>query len=102
MKPGVTLTATIYAKPGKEAEVLEILHSFVAPTRAEKGCINYDLHVLKDAPGTFMFYENWATKEDLDAHSKMPHLKPLGLRADELLAKPTELTFFSMLTDMNG
>lgn len=102
MKPQVTLTATIYAKPGKEAEVLEILHSFVAPTRAEKGCVNYDLHVLKDQPGTFMFYENWETKADLDAHSKMPHLKPLGARADELLAKPTELVFFEMQSDMNG
>ena len=24
-----------------------------------------------------MFYENWRSKADLDAHLKMPHLKPL-------------------------
>jgi quinol monooxygenase YgiN len=101
MKPGCTLTATIVARPEHRDEVLSILQSFVEPTRAEEGCINYDLHSDANDPNVFMFYENWSTKEDLDRHSKMEHLKPLGARADVILARPVEIRFFHMITNLD-
>jgi quinol monooxygenase YgiN len=45
-----------------------ILAAQVAPTRAEPACINYDFHVEANDPNVFMFYENWRSKDDLDAH----------------------------------
>jgi quinol monooxygenase YgiN len=45
-----------------------------------------------------MFYENWKSKADLDAHLKMPHLKPLIDRVDSLLARPVEIKFYEMLS----
>jgi quinol monooxygenase YgiN len=49
----------------------------VAPTRAEAGCVNYDYHVDVEDPNVFVFYESWRSRDDLDAHLKAPHLRPL-------------------------
>lgn len=93
-----TITGTVVAKPGTRIELQAILTAMVAPTRAEPGCMNYDFHVDAKDPCVFMFYENWRSKADLDAHLKMPHLVPLISRVDELLAKPVELRFYEMLS----
>ena len=37
------VVAHIEALPGHEAEVLAALQSFIEPTRAEAGCLRYDL-----------------------------------------------------------
>lgn len=77
-KGAVILTATVKAKPGQAAAVKEALLSLVAPTRQEPGCLCYNLHQSKSDPTQFMFYEQWASKEALDAHGKTPHMKALG------------------------
>ena len=93
-----TLIGMVVAKDETREELQKILAAQVAPTRAEPGCINYDFHVDAKDPNTFMFYENWRSKADLDAHLKMPHLKPLFDRLDQLLARPVELNFYEMLS----
>ncbi len=97
MKP-CTIIGKVVGKDETRDELRKILTAQVAPTRAEPGCINYDFHVDADDPNTFMFYENWRSKEDLDAHLKTPHLRPLFSRLDELLARPVEIKFYTMLS----
>jgi len=82
----VTVVATFKAKPGKEAELKKILLGFVAPTRKEAGCINYDLHELPDDPSQFLFHENWTSKAHLDAHLQNDLLKTSLPRVNELCA----------------
>lgn len=77
MKP-LTVVAKLIAKPGKEEELLPMLKALLAPTRAEQGCINYDLHRSHEAPGTFIFTESWASKELWEAHMQSPHLVEFG------------------------
>jgi quinol monooxygenase YgiN len=74
MKPIVHVVAHIEALPGYEQEVREVLESYIAPTRKEKGCIRYDLFTDDSDPKKFTFIEEWASKEDLEAHSKSDHL----------------------------
>jgi quinol monooxygenase YgiN len=93
-----TIIGMVVAKEETREELSEILAAQVAPTRAEPGCINYDFHVDAEDPNIFMFYENWRSKEDLDAHLKAPHLEPLFGRLDELLARPVEIKFYEMLS----
>src|SRR5450631_911184 len=80
----ITVVATFQARPGKEAELQKALISLVAPTRKEAGCINYDLHVLPEDAGKFLFHENWTSKAHLDAHLKSSHIQVLLPRLDEL------------------
>jgi quinol monooxygenase YgiN len=91
----VTVIAVMRAKSGKEAEVKQALLGLCGPTRAEKGCINYDLHQAADDPAQFMFHENWVSKGDLDAHSKSAHLQVWRKLAVDLLAEPTRVTLWS-------
>lgn len=70
----LTIVANIHAKPGHEALVREELEKLVAPTRAEDGCLQYDLHQDHSAPTHFMFYENWESRELWQAHMNAPHI----------------------------
>ena len=91
----VTVIANMRAKPGREQEVREALLGLCGPTRSEKGCLNYDLHQSPNDPALFLFYENWASKSDLDAHSQSAHLQAWRKRATELLAEPAQVTRWS-------
>lgn len=81
----LTVIAFMKAAPGKEDELRAALEALIEPTSQEKGYVNYDLHQAEDDPGTFFFYENWESADDLDAHLAAPHLVDFAGRLDELL-----------------
>jgi quinol monooxygenase YgiN len=58
----LTVIAKFKAKSGSEELLYEELRNLVEPTRAEEGCINYDLYRSVEDLGTFMFYENWESR----------------------------------------
>jgi quinol monooxygenase YgiN len=99
MNGKVTVIANMHAKPGMEHEVREALLGLCGPTRAEKGCINYDLHQSPDDPTQFLFHENWASKSDLDAHSQSAHLQAWRKRAVDLLVEPARVTRWSEISE---
>ena len=70
----LTILAQITAAPGKEDLVRTELEKLVPITRAEAGCIQYDLHVDNENPGFFVFYENWESRELWQDHMNAPHL----------------------------
>lgn len=68
------LTAKIVAKAGQEARIEELLRGLVATTRAEDGCLFYDLHRSTEDPRVFMFMEGWASYDQWFAHRNAPHI----------------------------
>ena len=70
----LTVVAYMKAAPGKRDELKAELEKLIAPTAAEDGYVNYDLHQGVEDPDTFIFYENWESGEKLDAHLATPHL----------------------------
>ena len=97
MNEKLTVVARIKAKAGREDEVKQALLANVAPTRAERGCIGYDLHQSHEDPALFLFYENWESPEHLDVHSRSPHIQALRARAGELFAEPPLIELFRRL-----
>lgn len=93
----VTVIATIKAKPGMESEVEQALRALIEPTRAEPGCINYDLHLLSDDPTVFMFHENWRSRKDLEEHLKMPYLEQFLAQSEEILAEPVSIGLYTKI-----
>ncbi len=81
----LTVIATIRARPGSEAPVREGLEGLLAPTRAEEGCLSYDLHVDPKDPGLFVFYETWESEPHLDAHLESAHITANRERIGSLL-----------------
>ncbi|MDX3973624.1 putative quinol monooxygenase [Shinella sp.] len=96
----VTVIGTVTARPQTREDLHRLLADQVAPTRAEPGCINYDFHVDAADPCVFVFYENWKSQADLDAHMQMPHLKPLLSQIDRLLAKPIDIRRLTMISPL--
>ncbi|WP_292294661.1 putative quinol monooxygenase [Marivita sp.] len=70
----LTIVADIRANPGHEDDFAELLTSFVEPTRAEQGCVQYDLHRDDLDPGHFLFFEIWKTRGLLQDHIASPHI----------------------------
>ncbi|MCR9088784.1 MAG: antibiotic biosynthesis monooxygenase [Rhodobacteraceae bacterium] len=70
----LTIVAQITAKPGQEDLVRAELEKLVPITRAERGALQYDLHVDTENPGYFVFYENWESRDLWQTHMNAPHL----------------------------
>lgn len=71
----LTIVAHITAKSDKIEFVRTELVKLVDITRAEEGCLQYDLHQDNDSPAHFMFYENWQTRDLWQKHMNSRHLK---------------------------
>ncbi|MDP9843011.1 putative quinol monooxygenase [Streptosporangium lutulentum] len=85
-----------YPKPGRATDLKEILTSFVEPTRQEEGCLEYHFH--QDGPDAFAFYEVWRSKEDLDRHLALPHMKAFWESRMDYLERDLEIHFVTMLS----
>ncbi|MEP4036072.1 putative quinol monooxygenase [Pseudophaeobacter sp.] len=70
----LTIVANIHADADKIDLVKSELLKLIPITRAEKGCINYDLHQDNENPAHFTFYENWESRELWQEHMGAPHL----------------------------
>ncbi len=70
----LTIVANIHAKTDKIDLVKAELLKLVPITRAEAGCLKYDLHQDNENPAHFAFYENWETRELWQTHMSAPHL----------------------------
>jgi quinol monooxygenase YgiN len=89
--------ATIKAKAGKERELAAVLGKFSAPTRLEAGCVQYDLHVERDDPGSFAFYERWADDDALETHMGTPHITAGFAAMSTLIAEPPVVRKYSLV-----
>jgi quinol monooxygenase YgiN len=85
------------AQPGKEAEVRSKLLSFIAPTRTEKGCVQYDLHEAEDHPGQFLFFEKWTSEEALATHLAAPHIAGVLPGLGAILTGPARIAKFRQI-----
>lgn len=70
----LTIIARILAKDEKREFVKSKLLKLIDLTRAEDGCINYDLHQDNKNKNLFLFYENWANRDLWLMHKNNSHL----------------------------
>lgn len=93
----LTVVAEFQARDGKEAEARAALLTLIEPTRKEEGCVQYDLHVLHDRPGKFLFFENWNSRTDLERHLASAHLMALSAKISELFVGPPRVDLFQRI-----
>lgn len=94
----LTIVAILHARRGLEEELGRRLEELVTPTRAEPGCINYDLHRSNTDKALWVLYENWVSPAALDIHFATDLLVRLLADADELLAQPFQLHRLAMVS----
>ena len=75
MMSKLTIVANIKVKSDKIDLVKTELLKLIDITRAEEGCLQYDLHQDNENPTNFLFYENWESRELWQKHMSNQHLK---------------------------
>ncbi len=85
MSKPLTIVARMTAKPGREDALAAELKKLIAPTLVEAGCLQYDMHRDLENPGNFLFFENWATRDQWLAHMESPQLLAYKAVADDLV-----------------
>lgn len=70
----LTIIAHIYAKSDQVQWVQSQLIKLIDLTRAEEGCLQYDLHQDNEKPAHFLFFERWVSRELWQQHMKSQHV----------------------------
>jgi len=73
----VVLSVRWIARDGEADTVADILRRLAPLTRAEPGCIQYEVHRHADDPNTFMLFERFVDEAALEAHTASPHVQEL-------------------------
>lgn len=66
--------AQFISKPGNEQDLINALSALIALTRAEPGCISYDLHQNLHRPRILTMIEFFKSKEAFALHSSQDYL----------------------------
>jgi quinol monooxygenase YgiN len=79
-----SIVAEVRAKPGKEDELRKVTLPLIDFVRGDPKNLVYFLQEDRDAPGHFVFYEIFASREDFEAHNAMPYVKDWFAKLPEL------------------
>ncbi len=94
----LTNLAFIRAKAGRSDDLGQGLLGLVAASRAEPGCLCYEVHRSNDDADLWMVYENWRSAEDLAAHFSLPHMQAFIKDVPSLVEGELDLRSFSRLS----
>lgn len=87
----VTVVAHAHAKEEWAARFKQHLTAIILPTRAEAGCMRYDLHQALDDPTHFVLYETWTDLGALERHFQMPYFVTLMANTAAMLTEPVTI-----------
>lgn len=93
----VKIIARITARLDATPQLREILMGLVGPSRAEAGCLSYELFQDDENPPDFITVESWTDRAAADAHMATPHVTEAIARAAGLLAEPPLIHRFTQL-----
>lgn len=89
------VVATIVAHAGQQGIVRAALEQVVPPSRAEAGCLRYELHVDHADAARFVMLEEWTGLDAHAEHETTAHFKALvaavGGKADIRVDKLAKL-----------
>ena len=69
----ITKRVTFIAKPDGIAKMKELLSAMVVPSKAEDGCLFYEILQYENRPEKFMAVETWRDEVALDGHKASEH-----------------------------
>jgi len=93
----VRVVAHVTALAGHEQDLATVLRALVAPTRAEAGCIGYELLQDRDDPAAFVFVEEWMDDAAIATHMGAEHVRQAFAQAAPLLAQAPRIRSFRLL-----
>jgi quinol monooxygenase YgiN len=89
--PAVYVVATFNLNPENVDEGKALILGFVEPSRAQQGCLFYEVHQSTDDPTEFVVLDGWANVDDLDAHATSEQVVRTVNRLNPILTKPAQV-----------
>lgn len=93
----IHVIAHLISKPDTIDETRDVLLGLIGPTRAESGCVVYELFQNNSDPTDFTFVEEWTDDAALDAHLESPHLLAAKTKLGDLLAAEPDIRRYTLL-----
>ena len=75
MTSTVKTVGILTARPGKEADLRDLLEGLIGPSRSEPGNLRYDLWADPSEPGIFVLDELYVDEDAAAAHQASPHFQ---------------------------
>ena len=97
----VIILVTLTPKAGKEAGSKKLLRGMCAPSRAEEGCITYNLYKRAEGGSSLHLFESWRSAAALDAHRATPHSKNFRARVADLADGPFSPIFLKRVDSVS-
>lgn len=69
----LNIIATITIKPEYHEAFKPIFKRLVIGSRAEHGCVRYELNQSIENPNIYIVVETWQSKQAIDLHNTTPH-----------------------------
>ncbi len=93
----IVVLATAKAKSGKEADLERALREVMAATRAQRGCLQFELYRSAQEPEVITAFERWSSIEDHERYLQGDHVETLMIRFEGILAGPSEIVLMKPL-----
>ena len=88
----IHVIARHFARPETVHQVRHLLLELIKPSRAEPGCLKYELFQDVDNPTDFTFVETFASDEALKIHASAPYIAGLAAKMKDFVARPAEVS----------
>lgn len=95
----IVLIARAKVKPESVEEAKKAALAIVADSRAEAGCVNYDVHQSIEDKTVLFWHETWASKQAIDEHFETPAFKEFFAKVEPLLAEPPQINLTKMISE---
>lgn len=92
----VVLIIEMRFAPVNHGPLLDLLVRLCAASRAERGCLRYDVFEQPGAPGEIMLYERWESAADFASHEAQPHVAAFRAASEGLIIPPVSRLLLSV------
>ncbi len=86
----------IKVKDGEGAAFEKAFVKAIKATRAEKGCLTYDLNRDLEKQNLYIVYERWRDVASLETHIKSAHIATLLMEIGSMVEGPPEVRVFAL------
>jgi quinol monooxygenase YgiN len=95
----IRVVARIVAVPEKTDELRALLLGLVEPSRAEDGCVRYELLQNEENPVDFVMLEEWQDGEALNTHLASAHILDAFGKVGALATGQPEIHQYRLLSE---
>ena len=97
MEEPVRMIVRFRTKPDKVGDFQSLMSDMREPTRAETGCLSYELQQSMEEPELFVFVEDWRSDADAASHLMTPHVQRILPLLGNILAAPPSIERYKKL-----